>query len=441
MESIVNQTLREIEIIIVDAGSSDGTLEVLSWYAKRDNRIRILHSDKKSMGYQYNIGINASTGEYIGFVETDDYIHLNMYEELYSVACEHNVDYIKSDFDLFIDISCERLSLTKKLMTGKNAGLYGEVIQPSEYPDLINTDVNIWNGIYYKEFLTKNDIVFNETPGAAFQDMGFVLQTLVFAKRTIYVDQSFYRYRRDNAGSSVYNKNTLKFAIWEFEYIQCRFNNNYPEYYRVPESLIYSRFFNLFASMLQRNSLRRDLSSGDFEEDIQCFSELFHKGFKKLDKAKCSWMGLGLLHEIEILFSSTPEQFYSRHKKSAQVGEKLLYKWTEFLKQQSEIILFGAGNIGSYVYCYLKRCGIDIVGFCDNKEKRFNTDYMGKKIFSLKEASKAYPNAMYVTTTAAAENIKKQLVSFGIQDCNICNYYTPINIYSAFELDFREKNV
>ena len=74
IESVVNQTLKDIEIICVDAGSTDGTLEVLEEYTAKDNRIKLLHSDKKSYGYQMNMGIDAATGEYIGIVETDDYI-------------------------------------------------------------------------------------------------------------------------------------------------------------------------------------------------------------------------------------------------------------------------------------------------------------------------------------------------------------------------------
>lgn len=78
--SVTGQTLKELEILCIDAGSTDGTLEILESYAKKDKRIRVLHSDRKSYGYQINKGMDMALGEYLGIVETDDYIAENMYE-------------------------------------------------------------------------------------------------------------------------------------------------------------------------------------------------------------------------------------------------------------------------------------------------------------------------------------------------------------------------
>ena len=82
LQSILNQTLKEIEILCVDAGSTDGTCELLEKYAEADPRIRIVHSEQKSYGYQVNLGIELSQGKYIGIVESDDYIEKDMYEIL-----------------------------------------------------------------------------------------------------------------------------------------------------------------------------------------------------------------------------------------------------------------------------------------------------------------------------------------------------------------------
>ena len=72
MESVIGQTLQEIEILCIDAGSADGTAEVLREYAGKDPRVTLLHSDVKSYGHQINMGLENATGEYIGIVETDD---------------------------------------------------------------------------------------------------------------------------------------------------------------------------------------------------------------------------------------------------------------------------------------------------------------------------------------------------------------------------------
>ena len=96
LNSVVCQTLKEIEIIIVDAGSKDGTLEILREYAREDARIQVLHSDKKSYGYQMNRGIAMASGEYIGIVETDDFIEPDMMAVLYGKAVETGADYVKA---------------------------------------------------------------------------------------------------------------------------------------------------------------------------------------------------------------------------------------------------------------------------------------------------------------------------------------------------------
>ena len=105
IKSVMGQTLQDIEIICVDAGSTDGTLDVLKRVESQDLRIHIIHSDKKSYGYQVNIGIKEAKGEYVGIVETDDFIASNMYEELYNIASEYNLDYVKGKYSSFISIN------------------------------------------------------------------------------------------------------------------------------------------------------------------------------------------------------------------------------------------------------------------------------------------------------------------------------------------------
>ena len=78
MESVIHQSLQDIEILCVDAGSTDGTLEILNEYAKKDGRIRVIKSDRKSYGCQMNLGMKKASGKYIGIVETDDYLTGNV---------------------------------------------------------------------------------------------------------------------------------------------------------------------------------------------------------------------------------------------------------------------------------------------------------------------------------------------------------------------------
>ena len=95
MESVVRQTLKDIEIICINDGSTDSSLDILKSYAEKDDRIIIV--DKKNGGYgiAMNIGLEKATGEYIGIVEPDDYVPINMYEDLYQIAKENELDFVK----------------------------------------------------------------------------------------------------------------------------------------------------------------------------------------------------------------------------------------------------------------------------------------------------------------------------------------------------------
>ncbi len=92
LNSARSQTMQEIEMICIDAGSTDGTLEILEEGAKDDPRIRILHSEVRSYGYQVNLGIREARGEYVAILETDDFVDPGMYETLYRLAGEYHAD-------------------------------------------------------------------------------------------------------------------------------------------------------------------------------------------------------------------------------------------------------------------------------------------------------------------------------------------------------------
>ena len=103
LESAIKQTLKEIEIICVNGGSTDRSLEILERYAKQDSRIRIISHGDVGLGANMNAGIAAARGEYIGILETDDYIQPDMYETLYRAAKEAHIDFVKSDYESFVD--------------------------------------------------------------------------------------------------------------------------------------------------------------------------------------------------------------------------------------------------------------------------------------------------------------------------------------------------
>lgn len=193
--SVINQTLHEIEIICVDAGSTDGTLDILNKYAQTDSRIKIYHSDKKSYGYQMNLGISKAQGQYIGIVETDDFIDEEMYETLYGLTDDGKMDIAKVNFYHYYDESFKSPSMLKRNLPESPFTAY-------ENADILKGHPSIWAAIYKKSFLEDNNISFMEAPGGGWVDNPFLFQTALSAESIAYNDGPYYYYRELNPNSS-----------------------------------------------------------------------------------------------------------------------------------------------------------------------------------------------------------------------------------------------
>ena len=159
LSSVLNQSLKEIEVICVDAGSTDQTLDIIKKHQKNDNRIKLLNSDKKSYGHQVNLGLKESNGIYISIVETDDYIDENMLKDLYESSQNNEIDIVKASFYYLNDYDENNVELVKD--PSKDDLTPNEIFTLNEKPLFLEGHPDIWSGIYLREFLEKNNISFN----------------------------------------------------------------------------------------------------------------------------------------------------------------------------------------------------------------------------------------------------------------------------------------
>ena len=205
LNSVVGQTMTDVEIICIDAGSTDGTLEVLRDYERRDARVRVIVSDKKSYGYQMNLGLDAARGAYVGIVETDDWVESHMFQSLWDLARAYDADVVKSNYYLYYsekephDRRYENLSHST----------YGEVFRPWDDQEFVMSSPAIWSGLYRREMLVDAGIRFNETPGASYQDTSFFFMVCAAAQRAVLTEEAFVHYRQDNEASSVNSANKV----------------------------------------------------------------------------------------------------------------------------------------------------------------------------------------------------------------------------------------
>ena len=200
LDSIVNQTLRDIQIIVVNDGSTDGSKAICDKYAAADPRVTVIDKPNGGYGHSMNRGFAAATGEYIGIVESDDCASPRMFEALYNLAKKTDADMVRSNYWTMTG-SGERQDLINILSVGNTP--YNMAFDPADYVEILRGSPAIWTGIYKASFLRESGIDFLETPGASYQDTGFFLKVCTLAKRVAFTREAFLNYRVDNANSSV----------------------------------------------------------------------------------------------------------------------------------------------------------------------------------------------------------------------------------------------
>jgi len=219
LDSILAQTFTDFEVICMDDGSTDRSGNILDAYVLKDEKIKVVHKDNSGYGNTMNTAIQLAKGRYIGIVESDDSIESGMYQLLYNMITEYHLDLVKTDFYTMWD-NDSGLPRKQYCSLTSDHGIYNRVIYPKAEQDAFLIEKFTWNALYKREFIIQNNIKYNETPGASYQDNGFWFQTFYHAKRIMILDRAFYNYRQDNLFSSVRSKQKVYAMKNEFDYIR-----------------------------------------------------------------------------------------------------------------------------------------------------------------------------------------------------------------------------
>ena len=214
LSSLVNQTLDDIEIICVNDGSTDNSLEIIEKIANNDARIKIINQEHKKQGAARNAGLRIAEGEYIGFVDSDDWIDLNYYEMLYNTAKKYDADIaLATNVRIGNGKTKKRLEITEE----KTAETLQEKI------DIGNQVKNPCptNKIYRHSMLKENNIIWQE--GVYCEDKLFTIQAIYYANKIVTVpDVNYYYFRNPNSTvhtkseKHTLDKNNAKKAVLNF---------------------------------------------------------------------------------------------------------------------------------------------------------------------------------------------------------------------------------
>ena len=177
LDGLVNQTLKEIEILVINDGTKDDSYKIMQEYADRYENIKIFSKENGGLSDTRNYGMKHASGEYVGFVDSDDFVETNMYETLYNKAKENHSDMVECNFyhnypdSQSVEIGVKYQNKEDMIMLGRSV---------------------VWNKIYRRDWLEKTGIQF--PVGLNNEDVEFYEKLMVHAERIDYVDGAFVHY-------------------------------------------------------------------------------------------------------------------------------------------------------------------------------------------------------------------------------------------------------
>lgn len=210
LESVRCQTYKELQIIIIDDGSRDQTGQIADTLAEKDKRFRVIHKENGGVSAARKTGLEQADGEYIGFVDGDDYIEPEMYEKLIGLAVEYDADIAHCGYQMVFPDRVDLYHGTKQLKvqdtyTGVKDLLEGNLVEPG-----------LWNKIYRRKLFNQinydENIVINED---------LLLNYFLFhrSEKAVFIDVPYYHYmvRKNSASTSDWNEHKIKDPVYVLE--------------------------------------------------------------------------------------------------------------------------------------------------------------------------------------------------------------------------------
>ena len=201
IQSVIDQTLTDTEIICVNDGSVDGSEKIIDSFAGKDKRIKAIHKENTGYGNSVNRGIELAAGEYIGIVESDDFITESMYGDLYALSENGKADIVKASFFDCYDEADGSITYVENHERHDMPVVNG-FFNVDEYPQILRGHPSVWSAIYKRSFLIENNIRFKEVKGGGWVDNPFFFETMYAAKSIRWVPVPYYCYRKTNETSS-----------------------------------------------------------------------------------------------------------------------------------------------------------------------------------------------------------------------------------------------
>ena len=301
VQSAMSQTLQDIEIILVDDESPDGCPQMCDEYAKLDKRIKVVHKNNGGLGFARNSGLDIATGEYVTFLDSDDFVDLCTYEHLYNIVKAENLDAIYYKFKRFSnenEVAVEKPidDLTK--YEGENIkDLMLDIIasEPSAEVDH-KIHCSSCTAMYRFEIIKKNNVRFHSERELISEDLIFNLDLLKYANKIAFNKGAHYHYRINNLSLS----NTIRTDRIEKNLALYEFIKNNLAFWGLDSCIGFERNARLFIGY-SRSAIKQLLNSKYNHKRIWLTTNLSLTVWKELF-VLYRWKELPLYNRLFFLF-------------------------------------------------------------------------------------------------------------------------------------------
>lgn len=410
IQSALSQTFKDIEVLCIDGGSTDSSSEIIRQIQKEDDRVIYINDSNTSYGHKLNIGIGRARGEYFAILESDDRMCSDMVERLYSIAQEQDIDIADADhYELFCYKDKEYQHVRRKY---PNIEYYNHLIyHDGNIHSRFITTFGIWTALYRKKFIVEQNIRFNESEGASYQDTSFMFLTSILSGKQYHLNIPLYQYRVDNAESSVKSNKKIYEIVGE-----CEFLKNDLERRGIQEKelwdLYYIRKYNAFYWNYCRLSL--EASALFLEKYLDELKKDIEKGFVKRE------LFTNYLYDRTFLLLDNKSKFVDMISKLDKDTWAIRFCALLDKLEGKDVIIFGAGILGTELIDILQQNENKIRGICDNSVHLQGIERNGFTISPVEKIVAQFFDAVYlITSWKYAKQMKTQLMSEGIKESNI----------------------
>lgn len=278
LDSVVSQTYKELEIILVDDGSTDGSGKICDDYALNDPRIHVIHQVNKGLSVARNVGIEKAIGEWISFVDSDDWLELEMYETLYNIHLKYGGDIISCKPRMHC-YSPQKLKDSERIvqMTGEEA--IKELLTQK------TVRFEVWNKLWHRKLIGNERFIV----GQVSEDVHFDLLIFMKCKHFVHIEKSLYNYRVNRPGATNSTFKIKRLCVFdEFDSFISKYESKNKKLALVVATMGCSFAYNIYDEALRTNQVKETYT--DLHKKFRLYYKKSKYGKLKPIKTKLIWV-------------------------------------------------------------------------------------------------------------------------------------------------------